>query len=1147
VTALDPGRARLLAALRDLRDGNFRRRLPVTGADAELHAVVNELADRQQRLAGELRRVTDEATSGRRPVHPAVVGGAGGWEFAERALNELLDALVRPTDELVRVLGAVAEGDLGQRMSRRRGDIAPGKLGDVVGTVNDLLDQLSLFTSEVSRVAAEIGTEGRLGGQAHVPGLAGTWRDLADSVNRMAADLTGQVRDISQVAKAVAQGDLTRRIAVPVSGEMAELKDTINTMVDQLSAFADEVTRVAHEVGSEGRLGGQAQVPGAAGTWRGLTDSVNRMADNLTAQVRNISQVATAVARGDLSQKIDVDARGEILALKNTINTMVDQLSAFAGEVTRVAREVGTEGKLGGQAEVADVSGTWRRLTDSVNGLAGNLTTQVRAIAGVANAVTSGDLTRQITVAASGEVAELKDDINAMISNLAETTRANQEQDWLKTHLTRLSGLMQGRGDLGALASLIMTELVPLVSAQHGAFYLVRHEQDGVVLERTATYGAHAGLPERFELGESLVGQAALDRRTIVVRDAPPEYLRIASGLGESAPAGVVVLPVQFEDQVLAVLELAALRGFAEVHLDLLERLRDVIGVEVHTIVSNTRTEELLAESQHLARELRARSEQLERQQDELQRSNSELEDKAALLAARNRDIEIKNSEIEQARQQLEERARQLAQASAYKSEFLANMSHELRTPLNSSLILAKLLADNAEGNLTAEQVDLARTIHEAGSDLLALINDVLDLSKVESGYMAVLPEEVELADLARHLDALYRPPAEEQGLAFSVEVAEDAPGRVRTDQNRLEQILRNLLSNALKFTDEGSVALRIFRPEPAEVPAQLRGAPGVVAFSVQDTGIGVPEDKRQRIFEAFQQGDGTIVRRYGGTGLGLSISRELSELLGGTLHVDSEEGRGSVFTLYLPPAAPEGSGEAEMPQQRDAESAEVAAEAAGPAEFDGPAEVDGTVERSEPAPEPAAPPEIPAATARTDVEAHFDVTAEGIDPPMLDWESAPASLRAAAAGGEAEDGDRNGTGRRAPVPQFDGQKVLVVDDDPRSVYALTALLEQHGLRVSYVDNGIGALNALREEHDVAVVLMDVMMPELDGNSTIRTIRQMPRHRELPIIAVTAKAMQGDREESLACGADECVTKPVDAGRLLELLAERIGVQAAPG
>jgi HAMP domain-containing protein len=382
-------------------------------------------------------------------------------------------------------LTAVRDGDFGTRLP----DDAVGLMGDIATVFNGMVDQLSVFTSEVTRVAREVGTEGTLGGQAQVPGVSGTWADLTDSVNAMAGNLTTQVRDIAQVATAVAKGDLSQKIDVDARGEILQLKETVNTMVDQLSAFADEVTRVAREVGTEGRLGGQAHVPNVAGTWKDLTDNVNSMANNLTGQVRNIALVTTAVAKGDLSKKIDVDARGEILELKTTINTMVDQLSAFADEVTRVAREVGTEGLLGGQAEVEGVSGTWKRLTENVNELAGNLTRQVRAIGDVASAVAEGDLTRSITVDASGEVADLKDNINSMVESLRETTRANQEQDWLKTNLARISGLMQGHRDLPVVAELIMGELAPLVSAQYGAFYLAEEGDPRPELRLVGSYG----------------------------------------------------------------------------------------------------------------------------------------------------------------------------------------------------------------------------------------------------------------------------------------------------------------------------------------------------------------------------------------------------------------------------------------------------------------------------------------------------------------------------------------------------------------------------------------------------------------------------------------------------------------------------------
>jgi signal transduction histidine kinase/ActR/RegA family two-component response regulator len=675
------------------------------------------------------------------------------------------------------------------------------------------------------------------------------------------------------------------------------LKNTVNTMVDQLSSFADEVTRVAREVGSEGKLGGQAQVKGVSGTWRDLTDNVNYMASNLTSQVRNIASVTTAVANGDLSQKITVDAQGEILELKNTVNTMVDQLSSFADEVTRVAREVGSEGKLGGQAQVKGVSGTWRDLTENVNQLASTLTTQLRAIAQVSTSVTRGDLTQRIAVEAQGEVAELKDNINQMIVTLRETTKANAEQGWLDSNLARIGGLLQGQRDLGEVCRMIMSEVTSLVDAQLGAFFLIDHDEAVMRLRLAASYGYVARHHEvTFGPGEGLVGQTAVSRRTIRVNAGHAGALTMRSGLMSMSPNDLVVLPILFEGEMLGVIEFASVSAFSPLHLTFLERLVATIGIALNTIQANRRTEELLAQSQRLAHELQEQS-------AELQRTNAELEDKAKLLSEQKGNIETKNREIEMARLGLEEKAQQLSRASAYKSEFLANMSHELRTPLNSLLLLARLLADNSEQNLTAKQIEFARTIHSAGSDLLSLIDDILDLSKIEAGRMDVQSTEVPFVDVRGYVGQAFAPQAEEKGLRFTVEVSPELPPSIVTDAQRLQQILRNLLSNAVKFTDSGSVTLHI---GPAasdsyfDTPT-LATARRVVAFTVSDTGIGISDDKLSLIFEAFQQADGTTSRKYGGTGLGLSISREFATLLGGTITVASTPGVGSTFTLLLP------------------------------------------------------------------------------------------------------------------------------------------------------------------------------------------------------------------------------------------------------
>src|ERR1700719_2240670 len=686
-------------------------------------------------------------------------------------------------EQLLAGLTAVRGGDFSTRLALTGDPL----VDEIAAVFNRMVDQLDQFTSEVTRVAREVGTDGKLGGQANVPGVSGTWKDLTESVNAMAGNLTWQVRNIAQVATAVAKGDLTRKIDVDARGEILELKTTLNTMVGTLSAFADEVTRVAREVGTQGNLGGQATVHGVSGTWKDLTDNVNSMANNLTGQVRNIAQVTTAVAQGDLTRKIDVDARGEILELKKTINTMVDQLSSLAAEVTRVAREVGSEGRLGGQAEVEGVSGTWKRLTENVNELAGNLTRQVRAIAEVTSAVAAGDLTRSISVEAQGEVAELKDNINAMVWSLRETTQANQQQDWLKTNLARIAGMMQGHRDLAVVAELIIDELAPLTGAQHGTFFLTEPTADGdTQLRLIAGYGLRTDktAPIQYRLGQSLIGQVARSKRSIVVANLPEGYVTISSGLGEAPPANLAIVPILFEDQVLGVIELASFTAFSPVQTDFLEQLTETLGVNFNTIIANARTDTLLTESQRLTSELQARSEELQSQQVELQRSNAELEDKAALLAAQNRDIETKNAEIEQARQEIEERARQLALASKYKSQFLANMSHELRTPLNSLLILAPLLAQNPGRNLSAKQVEYANVIYSAGSDLLQLINDILDLSKVEAGRMDIRAERFPLSPLLDDMQATFQPLTAEKGLDFAVEADPEAPAELFTDRH---------------------------------------------------------------------------------------------------------------------------------------------------------------------------------------------------------------------------------------------------------------------------------------------------------------------------------------------------------------------------
>jgi signal transduction histidine kinase/HAMP domain-containing protein/ActR/RegA family two-component response regulator len=1040
-------------------NGDLSQKITVDaqGEILELKSTINTMVDQLSAFADEVTRVAREVgTEGNLGGRAQVRGVSGVWKDLTDNVNFMADNLTSQVRNIALVSTAVAQGDLGKKITVE----AKGEILELKSTINTMVDQLSAFADEVTRVAREVGTEGNLGGQAQVRGVSGVWKDLTDNVNFMALNLTSQVRNIAQVTTAVANGDLSKKITVDARGEILELKDTVNTMVEQLRAFADEVTRVAREVGTDGRLGGRAQVLGVSGVWADLTDNVNYMADNLTSQVRNIAQVATAVAQGDLSKKIDVDARGEILELKTTINTMVDTLSSFSSEVTRVAREVGSEGQLGGQARVEGVYGTWKRLTTNVNELALNLTTQVRAIAEVASAVAQGDMSRSITVETQGEVTELKDNINLMVANLRETTRA---KDWLESNLARLAALMQGHRDLMEVADLILRELTPLVNAQYGAFFLADPDEDSLRtaipakgLAFIAGYGSAQGAT--VDTGgmpvHGLVRQAAREKKRILVEEAPPDYIKINSGLGEAAPASVVIIPIIFEDKLLGVIELASFSRFSDVHLAFFDQFVNTIGVAINTIIANSRTESLLGESQRLAMQLQERSDELQKQQAELQRSNAELEEKAALLAT----------------------------SSQYKSEFLANMSHELRTPLNSLLILARLLSDNPDGRLSDQEVQFATTIHRSGSDLLQLINDILDLSKIEAGRMDVRPKRLPLIKLLDYVHATFRPLTLDRGLAFEVSVGEDVPREMWSDEQRLQQILRNLLSNAIKFTATGRVELRVNRVKDPE-HRYSDDSDEVIVFAVSDTGIGIAAEKLPVIFEAFQQADGTTNRKYGGTGLGLSISREIAGLLGGRIVAESEPGCGSTFTLYVPVVSPGHSAAGPTAEDRD----------------------------------------LPTIAEQLSSEPY---TGHEVDDS---WPT-PTKLEAWKAG------------RAGQV--LPGRRVLIVDDDIRNVFALTHVLGRVGMPVLYAENGREGIETLERNPDVELVLMDIMMPEMDGYETIAAIRRAPRWTGLPIVALTAKAMPGDREKSIARGANDYVPKPVDVDQLLTVVCALLDPEA---
>jgi signal transduction histidine kinase/HAMP domain-containing protein/ActR/RegA family two-component response regulator len=989
------------------------------------------------------------------------------------------------TRVLLGVLARVKGGDFSARMPFEWVGVA----GRIADGFNDVIVANEALGLELARVSRVVGREGELSQRVVLGGSRGSWAGSVESVNSLIDALVRPTSEMQRVIGAVADGDLSKKVSIEVRGEMLDLKNTINAMVDQLNGFISEVTRVAREVGTEGKLGQAAAVTiEVGGVWKDLTDNVNLMAGNLTGQVRNIAEVTTAVANGDLSKKISADVKGEFLELKNTVNAMVDQLNRFASEVTRVAREVGVEGKLGGQAQSAEVAGVWKDLTDNVNQLAANLTNQVRAISDVATAVTEGDLTRQVRVQASGEVAVLKDKLNEMIRNLRETTRENIEQDWLKTNRERFTRMLQGQRDLAAVSSMILSELAPLVCAQHAVFYSMNQASEGVepLLELQAGYGyeERRHLSTCFRVGEGLVGQCAKEKKRILLTEVPGDYVQINSALGASAHMNIIVLPILFEGSVRAVIEIAASSPFSESHQAFLDQLPESIGLVLNTIEADTLTENLLKQSQSQAEELRS-------QQEELRESNEDLGRQASLLAEQNIDAEKKNQEVEQSKRLVEEKAGQLAVSSKYKSEFIANMSHELRTPLNSLLILAEQLRDDPEHTMSDTQVEYAGVILNSGKDLLSLLNSILELAKVESGTVSVEPAPVSLSELRSNLLLEFEQVAGRQGLAYSIDLEPGTPGQIVTDPQRLRQILKNLLANAFKFTETGAVHIQISVARSGWSPetTSLTATQTVIALAIRDTGIGIDTEHQRRIFEAFAQGDGTTARVYGGTGLGLSISRELVGLLDGEITLTSLAGQGSTFTVYLPLTGPTTT--------------------------------------------PHTTPTVSATNGRTPAEASADWLATA-QPAAAAAESAPMPAEpyvpaVVETPRPKSDAPRNGLDDRP----LEGTKVLVVDDDFRNVFALTALLERAQATVTTAESGPDAIDALERNPDIDLVLMDIMMPVMDGYTAIRKIRGHDQFKSIPIIAVTGKVVAGERERCLDAGANDYVPKPVNTAELL--------------
>jgi HAMP domain-containing protein/CheY-like chemotaxis protein/signal transduction histidine kinase len=1097
-------------------NGDLSQKITVDakGEISELKNTINTMVDQLNSFAAEVTRVAREVgTEGKLGGQAEVKGVSGTWKDLTDNVNFMASNLTDQVRNIALVTTAVANGDLSKKITV---DVK-GEILELKNTINVMVDQLNSFAAEVTRVAREVGTEGKLGGQAEVKGVSGTWKDLTDNVNFMASNLTTQVRGIVKVVTAVANGDLSQKLRVEAKGEVAALTETINGMTDTLSTFAEQVTTVAREVGTEGVLGGQARVPNVAGTWKDLTENVNFMASNLTTQVRGIAKVVTAVANGDLNQKLVVEAKGEVAALAETINNMTDTLSIFADQVTTVAREVGTEGKLGGQAKVPNVAGTWKDLTENVNTMANSLTVQVRAISDVATSVTEGDLNRSITVEAQGEVSLLKNNINQMIANLKDTTQKNNEQDFLKTNLARFSRMMQGQKSLESVSRLIMSEVTPLVSAHHGAFYISEVSESTereVVLKLISSYAyqQRKNVSNRFHLGEGLVGQSALEKKSILLTNVPGDYIQISSGLGEEPPLNIIVLPVIFEGEIMAVIELASFQIFSEIHQTFLDQLTESIGVVLNMIQANMRTEELLQQSQSLTQELQSQSQELQSQQEQLKRTNTELEaqaneleEKATLLAIQNSKVEQKNREVELARAALEEKAEQLAVSSKYKSEFLANMSHELRTPLNSMLILAKLLADNPEGNLTPKQIEFANTVYGSGGDLLNLINEILDLSKVEAGKMELEIGEVSVSEVSEYVERTFAQVARQKGLDFRVAIAPNVPNTLQTDSVRLQQVLKNLLSNAFKFTARGSVSLDINLVDRSEAMDILgdnierRGLGQVLSFSVTDTGIGIPREKQTLIFEAFQQADGTTSRKYGGTGLGLSISREITMLLGGRLRVASETEVGSVFTLFLPQ---DYIGQAESKLIANENNVEISYDDSSNSLAQSYRDVRSTVSVA------------PRSLSR-EKEAVNVSTIPSVSPAAAALKSqALASVRDNATGAIIQD-DRDNI-------QTDDRVLLIIEDDLSFARILLDTGRRQGFKGIVALQGDVALGMVKEYRPDAITL-DLQLPLIDGWTVLNHLKSDPETRHIPVQVISVM----DRSHGSLVTAMSYLEKPV--------------------
>ena len=657
--------------------------------------------------------------------------------------------------------------------------------------------------------------------------------------------------------------------------------------------------------------------------------------------------------------------------------------------------------------------------------------------------------------------------------NEKEYTKKITDQNWIQTQLAEVAEMNQGIFQVNELADRLVSKLTPMLGASIGAVYLKQKDNDEPIFRRVASYGN--GGREQFKMGEGIVGQAAIDKKVVLIEDVPENYQLIKTGLGDVRPKAILIAPVLYERDTIAVLEFASMKGFSELEYQTLIQMVETLGMAIHSVLSRMEIERLLSDSQAMTEELQVQAEELQSQSEELQMQSEELRMINEQLEERSQEAEQKSRELEFSKEELEAKNEQLLQSSKYKSEFLANMSHELRTPLNSILILSEMLSEKQNGEYTEEEREFAKVIYTSGNDLMLLINDILDLSKIEAGKLEVFFNEANIREIVETLERSFLPMAEQKGLTFNVEIEQDLPSIFYTDEQRMQQIIKNLLSNAVKFTDKGAVTLKLEKVKNTKEKEALNQnvqSDFWMKIVVSDTGLGIASEKQELIFEAFQQADGATARKYGGTGLGLSICREFAKLLGGFITLESREHEGSVFTVYLP-NLPEG-------MQKD----------------------------------------------QTNDMIHLPIPNEVLEQVAVHKEETD-EIAAAAAESVAQE---------ELLDVFKGKRVLITDDDHRNIFALKNALESKGVEIVVAENGIECLNLLQVEKELDMILMDIMMPELDGYETMRHIRSNPEFISIPIIALTAKAMKGDREKCLEAGATDYISKPINLEQLFSVM-----------